>query len=119
MKNNPNDPLRDLARSSLEFLQRFNAAQQSPERVTAHLGVFREEVGEFIEAAQEGTNKDHIAEEAADVFVTVINACHAAGVDIEQLVKQVYAVAAKNDAKTHETHIDLNGKIRRREPRQE
>ncbi len=110
------DPLRDLARSSQEFLKRFDV-EPTPDSLNEHLGVFEEEVAEFIEAAQAGTDKNHIAEEAADVFVTVINACAAAGVDIDRLVEQVYKVAAKNDAKTHETHIYSDGKIRRRHPK--
>jgi hypothetical protein len=40
--------------------------------------------------------------------------CFASGVDVERLVQQVYAVIAKNDAKTHETHVFHDGKIRRR-----
>ena len=78
---------------------------------------FQEEVAELVEAAEAGTNKDHIAEEAADVMVTAIGLAHAAGVDTDRLIQQVYAVIAKNDAKTHETHIHVDGKIRRRVPK--
>ena len=40
--------------------------------------------------------------------------CFASGISVEQIVRQVYAVVAKNDAKTHETHVYHDGKIRRR-----
>ena len=39
------------------------------------------------------------------MFVTAIGVCFASGIDVERLVEQVYAVIAKNDAKTHETHV--------------
>jgi NTP pyrophosphatase (non-canonical NTP hydrolase) len=113
MTSTAGDPLRDLIRSTLDFYARFD---WQPELQGA-ARVFQEEVGEFIEAAHEGTNKDHIAEEAADVMVTVIGVCAAAGVDPERLIKQLYAVVDKNNAKTHDTHIYLDGKIRRRHPK--
>jgi len=62
--------------------------------------VFQEEVAELIEAAQAGVDKNHIAEEAADVFVTAIGICLASGVDTERIIAQARAVVAKNDAKT-------------------
>jgi NTP pyrophosphatase (non-canonical NTP hydrolase) len=105
-----NDTLRDLTHSTLQFYRRFDV---EPEPDSA-LRNFREEVEEFIEAAQANTDKDHIAEEAADVFVTAIGVCYSCGVDIEKLIEQTYAVIAKNDAKTHDTHIVRNGKITRR-----
>lgn len=104
------DPLRTLIRSTLEFYARFGVTPQ----VGNATRVFQEEVGEFIEAAQDGTNKNHIAEEASDVIVTVIGLCEAAGVAPERIIDQLYAVAAKNDAKTHDTHVYVNGKITRR-----
>ena len=60
------------------------------------------------------TVDDSIAEEAADVFVTVIGLCQAVGVDGNKLIQQIHIVAAKNDAKTHATHVYVDGKIRRR-----
>jgi phosphoribosyl-ATP pyrophosphohydrolase len=105
------DPLRRLIDSTLAFYARFGV---EPEHGPAE-AVFREEVAELIEAAADGTNKTHIAEEAADVLVTVVGLCVAVGVPPEQLIEQVHAVAAKNDAKTHETHaVNANGKIARR-----
>jgi NTP pyrophosphatase (non-canonical NTP hydrolase) len=113
MTANMQDSLRDLAHSTLEFYARFGVQPQ----VNGTIQNFCEEVNELIEAAQAGTDQDHIAEEAADVFVTAIGVCAASGVDIERLIQQVYKVIAKNDAKTHETHSYSDGKIRRRVPK--
>ena len=110
MTNHTGDSLRDLARSTREFYERFGVKPQLDDCIQN----FQEEVRELIEAAHEGSDADHVAEECADVFVTAIGVCFARGIDIERLVDQVYAVIAKNDAKTHETHIYHNGKIRRR-----
>ncbi|MDX1992783.1 MAG: MazG nucleotide pyrophosphohydrolase domain-containing protein [bacterium] len=110
MTERTGDALRDLIASTLDFYDRFGV-QPTLDGAT---NVFHEEVAEFIEAAQAGTDHDHTAEEAADVLVTVIGLCKAAGVDTERLIQQVYAVIAKNDAKTHETHVYMDGKIRRR-----
>ena len=110
MTRNTGDSLRDLAQSTHEFYERFGVEPQLNDCIQN----FQEEVRELIEAAQAGTDKAHIAEETADVFVTAIGICFASGVEIERLVEQVYAVITKNDAKTHETHVYANGKIRRR-----
>lgn len=110
MTRNTGDSLRDLAQSTRDFYGRFDVQPQ----LNNCIQNFQEEVGELIEAALAGTDKDHIAEETADVFVTAIGVCFASGVQIERLIEQVYAVIAKNDAKTHETHVHHNGKIRRR-----
>lgn len=106
----PNDPLRDLIASTLAFYARFDVTPQ----LEPATKVFQEEVNEFIEAAH-ADDVTHTAEEAADVIVTVIGLCTAAGVSPDQIIDQMYAVIAKNDAKTHETHmINANGKIARR-----
>jgi NTP pyrophosphatase (non-canonical NTP hydrolase) len=110
MAQHTSDSLRDLAASTLAFYQRFGVTPT----LTDTIQNFREEVGELIEAAQDGTDQAHIAEEAADVFVTAIGVCAASGVDVETLIRQVYAVIDKNDAKTHQTHVYSDGKIRRR-----
>ena len=110
MPTNTSDALRDLALSTSAFYQRFGV---QPE-VAACIRNFREEVMELIQAAQGGTDKNHIAEEAADVFVTAIGICYASGVDLDTLMDQVYTVIEKNDSKTHLTHVYTDGKIRRR-----
>jgi NTP pyrophosphatase (non-canonical NTP hydrolase) len=107
------DPLRHLAQATLGFYARFGLKPV----VADALMVFHEEVREFTEAAQDGTSPQHTAEEAADVIVTIIGTLHAAGIGVEELVAQMAAVAAKNDAKTHDTHVYADGKIRRRPPR--
>ncbi len=112
MSDYTGDVLRDLIRSTLAFYERFGVTPQ----VNPATRVFEEEVHELIEAARAGTDKDHIAEEAADVFVTVIGLCTAAGVSPDRLIQQIRAVIAKNDAKTNQTHaINEHGKIARRE----
>ncbi len=108
MSKRSGDPLRDLAISTREFYARFEVDPQT--QLQGFITNFNEEVYELVQAALDGTDKRHTAEEAADVFVTAIGVCFASGIDVEQ----VYAVAAKNDAKTHETHVVKDGKIRRR-----
>jgi len=110
MKPPPTDPLRDLIRSTLAFYARFGV----PPDVRDAVRNFEEEVHELTEAALSGDDAAHIAEEAADVFVTAIGVCWASGISPEALIEQVYAVIAKNDAKTHDTHVVFDGKIRRR-----
>ncbi|NWF70914.1 MAG: hypothetical protein HXY40_17655 [Chloroflexi bacterium] len=108
------DSLRDLAQSTHDFYTRFGVVPEDPANLPGALRNFHEEVREFEEAARVMTDRDHIAEEAADVFVTAIGVCFAANVDVEQLIRQVYRVIAKNNAKTHQTHVLMAGKIRRR-----
>ena len=115
--HNTGDSLRDLAQSTQDFYERFGVMPTGNVDLTGWIRNFQEEVNELIEAAHDGTNKDHIAEEAADVFVTAIGVCFATGVDVDKLVQQMYKVIAKNDAKTHDTHVVYDGKIRRRQPK--
>ena len=110
ISHNTGDPLRDLAQSTADFYARFGVQPQVENCVMN----FSEEVRELIEAARAGTDQDHIAEEAADVIVTALGVCFASGIGVDQIIRQVYAVVAKNDAKTHETHVYRDGKIRRR-----
>lgn len=110
------DTLRDLIQSTINLHERFGVIPQ----FDVTLKVFQEEVHELIEAAQAGTDLQHIAEEAADVFVTAIGMCLAAGVNGEAIINQTRAVIAKNDAKTHATHaINEHGKIARLSKRDE
>ena len=104
------NPLIDLARSTFAFHDRFGV---TPTIEPASRNLL-EEVHEFTEAAKGGSEKSHIAEEAADVFVTALGLCRAAGVGVDQLVNQIYAVIDKNDSKSHDTHVYMDGKIRRR-----
>ena len=109
MEHISGDSLRDVAQATRDFYDRFGF-QPTVENMTMN---FQEEARELVEAARE-SDLDHTAEEAADVIVTAIGLCFASGVDVERLIKQVYYVIAKNDAKTHETHVLHEGKIRRR-----
>lgn len=104
------DSLRDLARATQAFYARFGITPQRDSSIIK----LKEETGELIEAALDGTNPDHIAEEAVDVLVTALSVCYAAGVDTERFIQQVYAVIAKNEAKDRTTHIAVDGIIRRR-----
>lgn len=104
------DPLRDLIRETLAFYARFDLRLHLPPA----LEKFQEEAGELVEAASQGSSADHIAEEAADVLVTLVGVLHAAGIPPEQWIEQVYAVIEKNRAKTQATHIVQDGKIARR-----
>jgi NTP pyrophosphatase (non-canonical NTP hydrolase) len=110
VKSTTPDPLRDLARSTYDFFRRFEVTPQ-PQAAAQN---FLEETNELLEAAASGTNRIHLAEEAADVMVTIIGMCASAGVGIDELVEQIYLVIKKNDAKTLETHVHLDGKIRRK-----
>ncbi len=107
------DSLRALADSTAAFYARFGVQPTLADTIQN----FQEEVQELIEAARSASDRAHIAEEAADVFVTALGICLASGVDIDLLAQQVYAVIAKNDAKTQATHVYHNGKIRRRASR--
>lgn len=110
MSDSRTDSLRDLAASTTAFYERFGVTPELQGCITN----FNEEVYELVQAALDGTDKAHIAEECADVVVTALGVCFASGIEIDQIVEQVYAVIAKNDAKTHETHVYKDGKIRRR-----
>jgi NTP pyrophosphatase (non-canonical NTP hydrolase) len=110
LKTTKTDPLRDLAQSTYNFFRRFEVTPQ-PQSASQN---FKEEVNELLEAAAAGQDREHVAEEAADVVVTIIGLYASVGIGIDELVEQIYHVIEKNNAKTHETHIHLDGKIRRR-----
>lgn len=110
-KRDIQDTLRGLIQSTQDFYARFD---MTPE-LEASIRVFEEEVHELIEAANDGHDLHHIAEEAADVFVTAIGICMACGVEADDIIEQTQAVIAKNDAKSHDTHaINEYGKIARK-----
>lgn len=116
-----------LWQSTHNFLTRFDAHRTSPMDRQRH---FMEEVTEFLQASTtlwatqkaEGEShfhgycemKDNVLEEAADVIVTTQNVCMSHGISPEELETAMMKVAAKNDAKTTETHHKVNGKITRR-----
>lgn len=105
------DPLRRLAASTQALYERFGVTPSVAEAVP----VFEEEVRELIEAVRQAESAQRIGEEAADVMVTVLGICFAAGLNVENVAQQIQTVIAKNDAKTHDTHAVIDGKIRRRQ----
>jgi NTP pyrophosphatase (non-canonical NTP hydrolase) len=110
------DTLHALIQSTVDLYARFDR----PFNRDRQLPIFEEEVRELIEAARDGTNTAHVAEEAGDVFVTAIGLALAAGATPEQLMQQAQAVIDKNNAKTHATHhVNAHGKIARRKPETE
>ncbi len=105
------DTLNELIRSTIDLYRRFEVSPQPP----ATIRTFQEEAAELIEAAQQGTNPAHIAEEAADVMVTAIGICLSCGIDPQNIIAQAQKVITKNDSKTHHTHaINEHGKIARK-----
>ncbi len=78
------------------------------------LRVLNEEAYEVIEAALTGDEQE-LADESADLIVTLMGVLMARGVALDDLKDAMRRVAAKNNAKTYETHhINKNGKIARR-----
>lgn len=55
-----------------------------------------------------------LTREAVDLIVVTLALLEAHGVSEDDLAQAMAAVIAKNDAKTHETHALVNGKITRR-----
>jgi phosphoribosyl-ATP pyrophosphohydrolase len=88
--------------SSTGLMDRFNANPS----IKQALDRMMSEVVELIIAANDtyGTSNDEIAQEAADVTVTLINVLRACGIDQEQFVQACEAVIVKNGLKTDKTH---------------
>ena len=85
-----------------------------PPDTSEALRVLNEEAFEVIEAALTGDEQE-LADEAADLIVTLMGVLMARDVELNHLEDAMRRVAAKNNAKTHETHhINQNGKIARR-----
>lgn len=111
------DALDRLWQSSADLYARFNMATPN---TLDQLRVVHEECYELTQAAHEyqfGKGMgDHVTEEAADVIVTVMGVLMSCGATYAELASAIGRVAAKNDAKTHETHAvsEVTGKITRR-----
>jgi NTP pyrophosphatase (non-canonical NTP hydrolase) len=113
--------LKQLDRSTAELYARFGLnANTTPASVRRR--IFMEEVLELVEASvacDEWSVVDHPApvgitlQEGADVIVTVIGLLQAHNIEYDALEAAIERVIAKNDAKTHETHELVNGKITR------
>lgn len=102
-----------LVHSTNALHERFDTAQT----VEQAFALFQEEAGEFGEEALSSFRMAYpLTEEAVDVIVTVLGVLRAAGVDDGALAAIMQAVAAKNDAKTHDTHeVNAAGKIARKQ----
>lgn len=111
------DKINALYQSTVNLHERFGIDLPAPIAVQR---VFEEEVRELIEASHEVDQgvagaQQHMAEEAADVFVTVLALCWSQGISLEDIEQAVSKVVTKNAAKTWETHhINETGKIARR-----
>lgn len=102
-----------LWQSTVSFHSRFPDA---PKSVPVFLANVDEECREF--AADITANKREAVDEAADVLVTVIGALWLRGFELYDLEAAIRRVAAKNDAKDHDTHhVIETGKIARRYPK--
>lgn len=106
------DSLKHLWDSSEAFYKRFDSY---PPSTTGMLRVLHEEAYEVIEAALTD-DPGVLADEAADLIVTIMGTLMARGVPLAELEAAMERIAAKNDAKTHETHhVNDVGKIARRQ----
>lgn len=111
------DIINRLWNSTDDLHRRFD---KYPPDANETLAVFDEESTEFTSVAWEIWNEGEgsvgeCAQEAADVVVTVLATLTALGITREQFADACAAVAAKNDAKTHDTHyIRADGKIARK-----
>ncbi len=118
------DALKRLWDSTADFQKRFRLDEQF--NLPAQMRCVSEELAElnkevygwyFTEDGLEAENFSiNATEEAADVIVTVLGVLmgmHMSYADIEDALERI---AAKNDAKTHDTHaINENGKVARKE----
>lgn len=87
--------------------------------IKASLAKFNEECDELKQAiweleSGETTLTDHLAGEAADVLVTLLNTLYAVGVEYPQLEAALNRTIEKNDLKTRDTHEVVGGLIARK-----
>lgn len=105
--------MKALWQSTENFFKRFGVEPTLNEQHR----VFLEETKEFKHALFIGTTGDHdAAHELADVLVTAMKLLMLSGYTLEEFEQAIADVAAKNDAKTFETHYirESDGKIARR-----
>ena len=107
----PKDTLTTLWDSTAAFHKRFETMTGLGFLEAQHRVLF-EEFAEFTYAIHSGTSA---ADEIADTLVVAIGLLIHSGYTLEQLQTAIRAVAAKNDAKTTETHAkDAKGKVARK-----
>ena len=108
-----NNLLAEIWRSTAELYERFRLL---PDRDNTRK-VFIEEATELLTAQAQNTpyGAHGITTETADVIVTALGICMAAGLTLQDVTDAIQTVITKNDAKTHETHyVNEAGKITRR-----
>lgn len=114
------DTLQALFDSTAALYKRFDLDAESIPPAKRRR-IFMEEALELMEASTSdelsfGSNdEDVLADEAADVMVTVCGLLLAHMIDREYLSAAIERVIAKNDAKTLDTHALINGKITRKQ----
>lgn len=103
----------DLIRSTLELHERFDVDfdVEVAERLCAE--EFRELIRASVLNDAEGFSGREVAEEFVDLIVVGVGLLQAHGA-LELLQAAISRTIDKNDAKTDDTHILLNGKITRR-----
>lgn len=111
------DTFARLYASSTGLIRRFFGDARPT--LKASLTKLNEECDELKQAlweleSGETTQTDHLAGEAADVLVTLLNTLYAVGVEYSQLEAALNRTIEKNDAKTHDTHEVVNGLIARK-----
>lgn len=119
------DTLKQLWESTVKFQQRFDLRQffNLPNQmrvVNEEMSEFRDEVDKLwyadLGVREYAETQLKAAREAADVIVTLMYTLSGLGLDYCDIAQALEQVAAKNDAKTHETHtIDGNGKVSRKD----
>lgn len=105
--------------STAAFRQRFNMDETATP--LAQMRCVHEELAEFeflFYQIHFGDDDElqyqYAAQEAADLLVTVMGALMSMGVTLHDIEDAMLEIAAKNDAKTTETHaMDANGKVSR------
>lgn len=117
------DALKQLWESTAAFQQRFGLDKKFS--LPAQMRCVHEEISELAADAygywytEDGLDAENFVidatQEAADVIVTVLGVLMGMGVEYSDVADAIEHIAAKNDAKTHETHaIDANGKVSRK-----
>lgn len=119
-----NDALKTLWNSTAEFQKRFGLDKQFS--LPAQMRCVHEELAELSADAygywysDDGLEAENFAidatQEATDVIVTVLGVLMGMKMSYADIEDAIERIAAKNDAKTHDTHeINGNGKVARKQ----
>jgi phosphoribosyl-ATP pyrophosphohydrolase len=101
-----------ISASTAAFHERFDTASWSS--LMDAWDVMDEEFGEVVHEIVHTQDKAAIASEMADLFVTMLGVLSFADISEAEFAAALVRVAAKNDAKTDETHVIYQGKVTRR-----